>query len=69
MEAKHANLVSTDILDFSEEGLRVIAGVTRRPPPSKPAEKNPDTLRRIFSAQKKVSVPVNHMKADADDCC
>ncbi|KAM6896908.1 wings apart-like protein homolog [Xenentodon cancila] len=45
--------IRADVLDFSEEGLRVMAGGPRRPPPSKPTEKNPDTLRRIFSAQKK----------------
>ncbi|XP_029977315.1 wings apart-like protein homolog isoform X2 [Sphaeramia orbicularis] len=45
--------IRTDILDFSEDGLRVLAGATRRLPPGKPAEKNPDTLRRIFSAHKK----------------
>lgn len=43
-----------DVLDFSEDGLRVVASGPRRPPQGKPAEKNPDTLRRIFSAQKKV---------------
>ncbi|KAF6730742.1 Wings apart-like-like protein [Oryzias melastigma] len=42
-----------DVLDFSEEGLRVLASGPRRPPPSKPSEKNADSLRRIFSAQKK----------------
>uniref|UniRef100_A0AAX7UQ79 Wings apart-like protein homolog n=1 Tax=Astatotilapia calliptera TaxID=8154 RepID=A0AAX7UQ79_ASTCA len=41
------------VLDFSEDGLRVVASGPRRPPQGKPAEKNPDTLRRIFSAQKK----------------
>lgn len=45
---------SADVLDFSEDGLRVVAGVPRRPPQGKPAEKNPDTFRRIFSAHKKV---------------
>lgn len=43
-----------DVLDFSEDSLRVVASGPRRPPQGKPAEKNPDTLRRIFSAQKKV---------------
>lgn len=32
----------------------MVASGPRRPPQGKPAEKNPDTLRRIFSAQKKV---------------
>ncbi|XP_049419207.1 wings apart-like protein homolog [Epinephelus fuscoguttatus] len=45
--------IRADLLDFSEDGLRVLAGVTRRQPPGKPAEKNPDTFRRIFSAHKK----------------
>ncbi|XP_061563637.1 wings apart-like protein homolog [Cololabis saira] len=45
--------IRTDVLDFSEEGLRVVVAGPRRPPPSKATEKNPDTLRRIFSAQKK----------------
>uniref|UniRef100_A0A665W350 Wings apart-like protein homolog n=1 Tax=Echeneis naucrates TaxID=173247 RepID=A0A665W350_ECHNA len=35
------------------EGLSVVAGAPRRLPPGKPTEKNPDTLRRIFSAHKK----------------
>ncbi|XP_017295539.1 wings apart-like protein homolog [Kryptolebias marmoratus] len=42
-----------DVLDFSEEGLKVLASGPRRQPQSKPAEKNPDTFRRIFSAHKK----------------
>ncbi|XP_062269883.1 wings apart-like protein homolog isoform X1 [Platichthys flesus] len=45
--------IRADILDFSEEGLRVVAGPPRRLPRGKPAEKNPDSLRRIFSAHKK----------------
>ncbi|XP_071318574.1 wings apart-like protein homolog [Trachinotus anak] len=45
--------IREDVLDFSEEGLRVVAGAPRRLPPGKAAEKNPDTLRRIFSAHKK----------------
>ncbi|XP_041671459.1 wings apart-like protein homolog [Cheilinus undulatus] len=45
--------IRADVLDFSEEGLRVVAGAPRRPPQGKPAEKNPDSFRRIFSAQKK----------------
>uniref|UniRef100_A0A7N9AWA8 Wings apart-like protein homolog n=1 Tax=Mastacembelus armatus TaxID=205130 RepID=A0A7N9AWA8_9TELE len=45
--------LESHVLDFSEEGLRVMASGPRRPPPAKPAEKNPDTLRRIFSAHKK----------------
>lgn len=44
----------TDALDFSDDSLRVLAGGPRRPPPSKPPEKNADSFRRIFSAQKKV---------------
>ncbi|XP_044193733.1 wings apart-like protein homolog [Thunnus albacares] len=47
------NRIRTDVLDFSEEGLRVVAGAPRRPPQGKPAEKNPDSFRRIFSAHKK----------------
>uniref|UniRef100_UPI0037E74980 wings apart-like protein homolog n=1 Tax=Semicossyphus pulcher TaxID=241346 RepID=UPI0037E74980 len=45
--------IRAEVLDFSEDGLRVVAGVPRRPPQGKPAEKNPDSLRRIFSAHKK----------------
>ncbi|XP_023127071.2 wings apart-like protein homolog [Amphiprion ocellaris] len=45
--------IRADVLDFSEEGLRVVASGPRRPPQGKPAEKNPDTFRRIFSAHKK----------------
>ncbi|XP_070782967.1 wings apart-like protein homolog [Enoplosus armatus] len=45
--------IRADVLDFSEEGLRVVARAPRRPPQGKPAEKNPDSFRRIFSAQKK----------------
>ncbi|XP_053737054.1 wings apart-like protein homolog isoform X1 [Synchiropus splendidus] len=44
---------TADVVDFSEEGLKVLAGCTARPPTSKPVEKNPDTFRRIFSAHKK----------------
>uniref|UniRef100_A0A1A8FZD8 Wings apart-like protein homolog n=1 Tax=Nothobranchius korthausae TaxID=1143690 RepID=A0A1A8FZD8_9TELE len=40
-------------LEFSEEDFKVVASGPRRPPQSKPAEKNPDTFRRIFSAHKK----------------
>ncbi|XP_069016020.1 LOW QUALITY PROTEIN: wings apart-like protein homolog [Embiotoca jacksoni] len=43
----------TDVLDMSEDGLRVLASGPRRLPQGKASEKNPDTLRRIFSAQKK----------------
>lgn len=43
-----------DTLDFSDNGLRVLASGPRRAAQGKPAEKNPDTFRRIFSAQKKV---------------
>ncbi|MED6250725.1 hypothetical protein ATANTOWER_007028 [Ataeniobius toweri] len=42
-----------DTLDFSEDGLRVLASGPRRAAQGKPAEKNPDTFRRIFSAHKK----------------
>ncbi|XP_059180125.1 wings apart-like protein homolog isoform X2 [Centropristis striata] len=45
--------IRADVLDFSDEGLRVVAGAPRRPPQGKPTDKNPDTFRRIFSAQKK----------------
>lgn len=49
-------LFPADVVDLSEDGLRVVAGVVpRRPSSNKPSEKNPDTLRRIFSAHKKVS--------------
>lgn len=48
---------AADVMDFSEDGLRVVAGVVpRRLAPSKPPEKNSDTLRRIFSAHKKVKL-------------
>ncbi|XP_038164655.1 wings apart-like protein homolog isoform X2 [Cyprinodon tularosa] len=40
-------------VDFSEDSLRVLASGPRRPAMGKQAEKNPDTLRRIFSAHKK----------------
>uniref|UniRef100_A0A8C9Z0N9 Wings apart-like protein homolog n=1 Tax=Sander lucioperca TaxID=283035 RepID=A0A8C9Z0N9_SANLU len=46
-------VLSADVLDFSEDGLRVVARAPRRPPQGKPAENNPDNFRRIFSAQKK----------------
>ncbi|XP_076005765.1 wings apart-like protein homolog isoform X2 [Genypterus blacodes] len=42
-----------DVLDFSEEDLRVVAGPPRRPAHGKATEKNPDSCRRIFSAHKK----------------
>ncbi|KAM4526203.1 wings apart-like protein homolog isoform 2-T2 [Fundulus diaphanus] len=42
-----------DILDFSDDSLRVLASGPRRASQGKPAEKNPDTFRRIFSAHKK----------------
>nr|XP_046232856.1 wings apart-like protein homolog [Scatophagus argus]XP_046232858.1 wings apart-like protein homolog [Scatophagus argus] len=45
--------IRADVVDFSEDGLRVVAGAPRRPPQGKPAEKNPDNFRRIFSAHKK----------------
>ncbi|XP_074477182.1 wings apart-like protein homolog isoform X2 [Sebastes fasciatus] len=45
--------IRADVMDFSEEGLRVVAGAPRRPPQGKQADKNPDTFRRIFSAHKK----------------
>ncbi|XP_045924164.1 wings apart-like protein homolog [Micropterus dolomieu] len=44
--------IRADVLDFSEEGLRVVARAPR-PPQGKLAEKNPDSFRRIFSAHKK----------------
>ncbi|KAF1373480.1 hypothetical protein PFLUV_G00239300 [Perca fluviatilis] len=50
---KQENRIRADVLDFSEDGLRVVARAPRRPPQGKPAENNPDNLRRIFSAQKK----------------
>ncbi|XP_041829469.1 wings apart-like protein homolog isoform X2 [Melanotaenia boesemani] len=45
--------IQGDVLDFSEDDLRVVASGPRRPPLGKPADKNPDTFRRIFSAHKK----------------
>ncbi|XP_076615746.1 wings apart-like protein homolog [Chaetodon auriga] len=45
--------IRADVLDFSEDSLRVLAGAPRRPPQGKPVEKNPDSFRRIFSAHKK----------------
>uniref|UniRef100_A0A3Q2PQY1 Wings apart-like protein homolog n=1 Tax=Fundulus heteroclitus TaxID=8078 RepID=A0A3Q2PQY1_FUNHE len=42
-----------DILDFSDDSLRVLASGPRRASQGKAAEKNPDTFRRIFSAHKK----------------
>ncbi|XP_028331153.1 wings apart-like protein homolog isoform X2 [Gouania willdenowi] len=42
-----------DVLDFSEDDLRVVASGPWRPTQGKPTEKNPDSFRRIFSAQKK----------------
>lgn len=50
---KQERSIRTDMLDFSEEGLRVLAGSIRRPPLSKTSEKDPDSFRRIFSAHKK----------------
>uniref|UniRef100_UPI003AABF072 wings apart-like protein homolog n=1 Tax=Centroberyx gerrardi TaxID=166262 RepID=UPI003AABF072 len=46
--------IRTDVLDFSEDSLRVVAEAPRRPL-GKPAqmEKAPDTHRRIFSGPKK----------------
>lgn len=50
----YENRLQSDVLDFSEEGLRIVAGAPRRAAaPSKTTEKNPDSFRRIFSAQKK----------------
>ncbi|KAM4624546.1 wings apart-like protein homolog [Polymixia lowei] len=54
---QRSQLVSSarsDVLEFSEDSLRVVAEAPRRPPQGKPAEKNPDTHRRIFSGPKKV---------------
>ncbi|KAM4524917.1 wings apart-like protein homolog [Odontesthes bonariensis] len=45
--------IRADVLDFSEDDFRVVASGPRRPPQGKPAEKNPDSFRRIFSAHKK----------------
>ncbi|KAF7657945.1 hypothetical protein LDENG_00019180 [Lucifuga dentata] len=45
--------IQADVLDFSEDGLRMVAGAPRRPTQGKASEKNPDTYRRIFSAPKK----------------
>ncbi|XP_028287687.1 wings apart-like protein homolog isoform X2 [Parambassis ranga] len=45
--------IQTDLLDFSDEGLRVVASGPTRSHHGKPTEKTPDTLRRIFSAHKK----------------
>ncbi|KAM9837152.1 wings apart-like protein homolog [Aulostomus maculatus] len=45
--------IQAEVLDFSEEGLRVLAGAPRRPSQGKQTEKTPDSFRRIFSAQKK----------------
>ncbi|XP_068610520.1 wings apart-like protein homolog [Brachionichthys hirsutus] len=50
---RQENRIRADAPDFSEDGLRVVASAPRRPPQGKPVEKNPDTLRRIFSAHKK----------------
>ncbi|XP_077406676.1 wings apart-like protein homolog [Vanacampus margaritifer] len=44
---------AADVLDFCEDDLRVAAAGPRRPPQAKLADKNQDTQRRIFSAQKK----------------
>ncbi|XP_029933515.1 wings apart-like protein homolog isoform X2 [Myripristis murdjan] len=45
--------IRADVLDFSEDSLRVVAEAPRRPPQVKAAEKNPDSHRRIFSGPKK----------------
>lgn len=47
--------IRAEVLDFSEDDLRVVASGPRRPPQGKQVreEKNPDTFRRIFSAHKK----------------
>ncbi|XP_067344320.1 wings apart-like protein homolog isoform X1 [Channa argus] len=50
---KQDRRIQTDVLEFSEEDLKVVAGAPRRPPQGKAAEKNPDSFRRIFSAHKK----------------
>lgn len=50
---RQENRIRADVLDFSEEGLKIVAGAPRRPPQGKPAEKTPDSFRRIFSAHKK----------------
>ncbi|XP_051925498.1 wings apart-like protein homolog [Hippocampus zosterae] len=42
-----------DVLSFSEDDLRVVASGPRRHPQGKPVNKNHNTHRRIFSAQKK----------------
>ncbi|KAJ4940187.1 hypothetical protein JOQ06_026496 [Pogonophryne albipinna] len=54
--AEKESRIRTEVLDFSEDGLRVVARAPRpphRPPTGKTAEKNPDSFRRIFSAHKK----------------
>ncbi|XP_034005539.1 wings apart-like protein homolog [Trematomus bernacchii] len=54
--AEKESRIRTEVLDFSEDGLRMVARAPRpprRPPTGKTAEKNPDSFRRIFSAHKK----------------
>lgn len=50
---KQESRLQPDILDFSEEGLRILAAAPRRPKPPQNTDKNPDSFRRIFSAHKK----------------
>ncbi|XP_054624460.1 wings apart-like protein homolog [Dunckerocampus dactyliophorus] len=50
---KQDSRIGADVLNFSEDDLRVVAAGPRRPPQGKPADKNQETHRRIFSALKK----------------
>ncbi|TWW82038.1 wings apart-like protein homolog [Takifugu flavidus] len=70
-ERREHKTSAADFLDFSEDSLRVVAGVPRRPPQDKPTEKNPDTFRRIFSAHKKSPTKAvynaRHWTLDSED--
>ena len=60
--------IPSDVLDFSEDDIRVVASGPRRPPQGKPAEKNPDSFRRIFSAHKKVRLNMTFSCTESHDC-
>ncbi|KAF0025914.1 hypothetical protein F2P81_022795 [Scophthalmus maximus] len=64
---RHDGRIREDVLDFSEEGLRVVAGPPRRLPAGKAAEKNPDNFRRIFSAHKKAAASAGGSTKEPSD--
>nr|XP_057924516.1 wings apart-like protein homolog isoform X2 [Doryrhamphus excisus] len=50
---KQDSRIRADVLNFSDDDLRVVAAGPKRPPQGKPADKNQESHRRIFSALKK----------------